>query len=101
MAIQILDGAAAPAPAALDGIAWIFGCTDLRISASKAKFDERADGDVRLVVHRPKPRKNCAKKVFRSENFAKILISSKDKISGIVRNAFSQIFEPIQAKFET
>ena len=31
--------------------------TDLRISASKAKFDARADGAVRLAVHRPKSRK--------------------------------------------
>ena len=41
---------------------WNFGRTDLRISASKAKFDARADGAVRLAVRRPKPRKIREKK---------------------------------------
>ena len=49
---------APPAPAERDGVGQIFGCTDLRISVSKAKFDARADGDVRLAVRRPKPHKN-------------------------------------------
>ena len=40
-----------------DRMGWNFGRTDLRISASKAKFDARADGAVRLAVRRPKPRK--------------------------------------------
>ena len=43
---------------------WNFGRTDLRISASKAKFDARADGAVRLAVRRPKPRKICENKIF-------------------------------------
>ena len=40
-----------------DWMGWNFGRTDLRISASKVKFDARADGVVRLAVRRPKPRK--------------------------------------------
>ena len=60
-----------------DRMGWNFGRTDLRISASKAKFDARADGAVRLAVRRPKPRKIREKKfsdpkisrnfIFRSE----------------------------------
>ena len=42
---------------------WNFGRTDLRMSASKAKFDARADGAVRLAVRRPKPRKIREKKI--------------------------------------
>ena len=45
-----------------DRMGWNFGRTDLRISASKAKFDARADGAVRLAVRRPKPRKIREKK---------------------------------------
>ena len=41
----------------LEAGSWFFGRTDLRISRSKAKFDARADGDVRLAMRRPKPRK--------------------------------------------
>ena len=62
-----------------DRMGWNFGRTDLRISASKAKFDARADGAVRLAVRRPKPRKIREKKfsdpkmsrifLFRSEFF--------------------------------
>ena len=51
-----------------DVMGWNFGHTILRISASRAKFDARADGDVRLAVRRPKPRKICEKPTFRSEN---------------------------------
>ena len=40
------------------------GRTDLTISQSKAKFDARADGDVRLAVRRPKPHKICEKPIF-------------------------------------
>ena len=47
-----------------DGMGWNFGRTDLRISRSKAKFDARADGDVRLAVRRPKPHKNSEKPNF-------------------------------------
>ena len=53
-----------------DGMGGNFGRTHLRISASKAKFDARADGAVRLAVRRPKPRK-IREIFFRSENFVK------------------------------
>ena len=46
----------------------IFGRTDLRKGASKAKFDAGADFDVRLAVA---PRKRHEKLIFRSENFGK------------------------------
>ena len=45
-----------------DVMGWNFGRTDLRISASTAKFDARADGHVRLAVRSPKPRKICKTK---------------------------------------
>ena len=79
-----------------------FGSYRPTISQSKAKFDARADGDVRLAVRRPKPHKNPEKTNFVSENFAeKIFLALKNFLLGIFRNAFSQIFAPIRAKFET
>ena len=59
-----------------DRMGWNFGRTDLRISASKAKFDARADGAVRLAVRRPKPRKIREKKIP-SDNFAIFLFRSE------------------------
>ena len=59
-----------------------FGRADLQKSASKAKFNARADGDVRLAVHRPKPRKICENKNFvdpktsQNKNFAPNLFSA-------------------------
>ena len=52
-----------------DRMGWNFGRTDLRISASKAKFDARADGAVRLAVRRPEPCK------IRETNFSHPTIS--------------------------
>ena len=46
------------------GPGWNLGRTDLRINQSKAKFDARADGDVRFAVRRPKPRKIRDAKIF-------------------------------------
>ena len=58
------------------------GRTDLTISQSKAKFDARADGDVRLAVRRPKPHKNCEKQKtkLRDQYF------SGNKLYGVVSN---------------
>ena len=39
----------------------ILGCTDLRIGVSGAKFDARADFEVRLPLARPKPTDNIEK----------------------------------------
>ena len=39
----------------------ILGCTDLRIGVSGAKFDARADFEVRLPPARPKPPENTEK----------------------------------------
>ena len=47
-----------------------FGRTDLRIGASKAKFDAESDFEVRFAVAPPKPGKNYEKIIFRSEKFA-------------------------------
>ena len=50
--------------AATNVIFMIFGRTDLRISLSRAKFDEQADFDVRLAVGRRKPRLLIEKQNF-------------------------------------
>ena len=45
--------------------------TDLRKGSSEAKFDEQADGEVRLSVAPQNPSQNSEKLKFRSENFQK------------------------------
>ena len=80
-----------------DRMGWNFGRTDLRISASKAKFDARADGAVRLAVRRPKPRKIREKKfsdprISRKKNFAPNLFLRAP-------NFFLEIFPPPKYKF--
>ena len=63
----------------------IFGRTDLRISLSRAKFDEEADFEVRSAVARQKPCQITEKRNFRSEMFAeKKRLASKNETSGIV-----------------
>ena len=47
----------------------IFGCTDLRISRSGAKFDEEADFDIRSAVGPPKPHEIDENLIFLSKNF--------------------------------
>ena len=42
----------------------IFGCTDLRIGASEAKFYARLDFEVYLAVAPQKPYNNCEKHIF-------------------------------------
>ena len=80
----------------------IFGRTELRISLSRAKFDEKADFDVRSAVEPRKTHQIGKKQIFRSEKFVEqIFLASKNETSGIVRNAFWQSFAPIRAKFET
>ena len=54
------------------------GRTDLTISQSKAKFDARADGDVRFAVRRPKPRKICDAK-FAIQKFCEKLFFGVEK----------------------
>ena len=51
----------------------IFGRTDLRISVSKAKFDEEADFEVHSAVARQKPRQISEKQKFRSKSFVENL----------------------------
>ena len=46
----------------------IFGRTDLRTGVSEAKFDARADFEVRFAVA---PRKRHEKQIFRSKHFEK------------------------------
>ena len=63
----------------------IFGRTDLRISLSKAKFEEELDFDVCLAVEPRKPgllgeKQNFWSKIFAETNFS----ASKNETSGIV-----------------
>ena len=39
----------------------IFGCTDLRIAESGAKFDAESDFEIRFAVAPQKPGQNCEK----------------------------------------
>ena len=79
----------------------ILGRTDLRKGVSGAKFDAESDFEVHLAVAPQKPSQNSEKTIFRSENFAeKIFLASKNKTSGIVRNALSQSLAAVRALFE-
>ena len=61
-----------PPPVAVATIIFltIFGCTDLRISLSGAKFDPEADFDVHFAVACQNPRQIGRKQKFPSEIFA-------------------------------
>ena len=74
---------------------WNFGRTDLRTSASKAKFDARADGAVRLAVRRPKLREIREKKIPIGE-FREIVFSLRTFFYNFCgrRNFFLEIFPP-------
>ena len=67
-----------------------FGRTDLLIGQSKAKNCKESDGDVGIGVAPQKPSKNIEK---RGKNCDFCFSTSKHKMSGIVRNAFSQSFD--------
>ena len=74
-----------------------FGRTDLLIGQSKAKNCEESAGDVRIGVAPQKPSKNMEKRAkFCDKKFS----TSKNEMSGIARNAFSQSFVAIGADFE-
>ena len=81
----------------------ILGRTDLRISLSGAKFDEKADFEIRLAVAPPKPSQIGEKRNFRTKILVEqnLLASKNTEVLGIVRNAFWQSFTPIRAMFET
>ena len=69
-----------------------FGRTDLLIGQSKAKNCKESAGDVRIGV---------APQMKNARNFAtKKFSSSKNKMLGIVRNAFSQSFNANAADFK-
>ena len=57
----------------------IFGRTDFRISQSKAKFDVEAHGEVRLPVHRLKPRENYKTKIFFTRKFSRKFFGGVEK----------------------
>ena len=62
-----------------------FGRTDLRISASKAKFDAKSDFEVHLAVAPQKPGQNYEKLSFRIKMFAICFLSAlKNEMLGIV-----------------
>ena len=81
----------------------IFGRTDLRNGVSEAKFDVEADFDVEKSKIGPKSAKNHEKTKKKSrKNFRKeIFLASKNRKLQIVRNAFSQSFVTIRAKYRT
>ena len=78
-----------------DWMGWNFGRTDLRIRASKAKFDARADGAVRLAVRRPKPRK-IREKNFLIREFRETVVSLRIFFCNFCdcRNCCLEIFPP-------
>ena len=63
------------------------------MSASKTKFDARADGDVRLAVCRPKPRKVCKKTNFSIRKFR------EKKIFGVEKSNFGNRPKRVLANF--
>ena len=74
-----------------------FGRTDLLIGQSKAKHCKESAGDVRIGVAPQKPSKNMEKpQKFRNKKKS----TPKNKMSGIVRNAFSQSFAANAADFK-
>ena len=74
-----------------------FGRTDLLIGQSEAKNCKESAGDVRIGVAPQKPSNNMENaRNFTTKNFS----TSKNKMSGIVRNAFSQSFDANAADFK-
>ena len=58
----------------------MFGCTDLRMNLSGAKFAEEADFDVHSVIGSPKRHQIDENLTFRSENFTtKFFPASKNR----------------------
>ena len=79
----------------------IFGRTDLRKGVSEAKFDVEADFDVEKSKIGPKSAENHEKPGKFCEKISeKKILASKNRKLQIVRNAFSQSFAAIGAKFE-
>ena len=79
----------------------IFGRTNLIIGQSKAKNCKESAGDVGIDVAPQKPSENVKTHVFETKKLRKQNKKSlKNKMSVIVRNAFSQSFVAIGADFE-
>ena len=72
----------------------VLGRTDLRISLSRAKFDEQADFDVRSAVEPRNPRQNGEKRKFRSENFADFFFGVEKRN---VRNRLKRVLAKFRA----
>ena len=62
-----------------DLICMIFGRTDLRKGASRAKFDGQADFEVHLAVAPQKPSQNSEKLIYRSKNFVDFVFFDIEK----------------------
>ena len=77
----------------------IFGRTNLIIGQSKAKNCKESAGDVGIDVAPQKPSENVKTHVFETKKM-RFFFSSKNKMSVIVRNAFSQSFVAIGDDFE-
>ena len=74
----------------------MFGRTDPRIGASKAKNREEVDFE---LPKPPNPPKLAKKHDIRDQKFS-FFFPLKIELTGIVWNAFSQSFAPIGAMFE-
>ena len=63
----------------------IFGCADLRIAESGAKFDSKPDIEIRFAVAPQKPGENCEKLICSVRKFRRFFVlASQNEMSGIV-----------------
>ncbi len=78
----------------------IFSRTELRIGVSKAKNCEEIFFEVHFYVAPGKQTKNSETQIFESEKIRKKKCStSKNELSGIVRNVPGQSFTAVRALF--
>ena len=79
----------------------IFCRTDLRISQYKSKNCKESAGTMRFDVDPQKPCKNMKKRAFQTKFLdRKIFPASKNEMSEIIQNAFSQSLAAVRAMFE-
>ena len=69
-----------------------FGCTNLRIGASRAKFDEKSDSDLHFAVAPQKRRENLKKHNFRGKLIVHFFTETKNYV-------FENRLQRILAKF--
>ena len=70
----------------------IFGRTDLRKGASKAKFDAGSDFEVRLAVAPQKPGQNSIQLIFQSKKHYQLFLKRQNlKCRGLPETRFGKI----------